>query len=338
MWSPWSISPLLLLFYLFALWTCQIAWRYSQISDTHKFRTDGALRVDSRISTHQHIHDELLRLEALALTRLPWYINTTDERALLGVGPSSGISSGLKRRTATPEPDQGDMTLSLWRNSQFKVPVNNMFVEFDITSDKTVVMTSSTCYGCTAVVMCSGLGKICIFAHFRQSNDESDTWAQGSTQDVDFSIYVLDPINNAIKQYKDRLAPGGPFCVIFTPATSQSDPTGRSFYYRPRIEGPNSINSAITEAFPSSSILNIGYNYQRAQGDWSDDYAWGKLVLEWKGSASSCAGGGSSVLNVFAEDSWWRSLRFDDDGNPVTVDNTPCQSLTGSDDEFEPDL
>jgi len=155
---------------------------------------------------------------------------------------------------------------------------------------------------------------------------------------VSFSINVLDPIDDAINQYKDQLALGGPFCVIFTPATSQPDATVRSYYYRSRIEGPDSINAAITEAFPSASILNIGYNFMRAKGDPSPDYGWGKLVLEWKGAASSCEVGGASVLNVFAEDNWWRSLRFDDNGNPVAVDNTPCQSPTGSNDEFEPDL
>lgn len=82
-----------------------------------------------------------------------------------------------------------------------------------------------------------------------------------------------------------------------------------------------------------ATILNIGYNYAGAKGDWSDDRAWGKLVLEWKGSASSCAGP-SSILNVFAEENWWRSLRFDDNGNPVADDKTPCQSQHGSEDGF----
>jgi len=154
---------------------------------------------------------------------------------------------------------------------------------------------------------------------------------------VQFSINVLDPINAAIKQYHDQLAAGEPYCVIFTPGSSQNDATVRSFYYRARIEGPGSINDAITTAFPSSTILNIGYNYMRSLGDMADQYGWGKLVLEWKGAASSCAVDGKSVLNVFAEDNWWTSMRFDDDGISVNIDNTACQPPTGAQDVFGPD-
>jgi hypothetical protein len=141
----------------------------------------------------------------------------------------------------------------------------------------------------------------------------------------------MDPIDDAINQYKAQLGTT-PFCVIFTPAAAGST---SAFYYPARIKGPDSINGAILAAFPSASILNIGYNYAGAQGDWTDDRAFGKIVLEWKGSASSCAVGGSSVLNVFAEDNWWKSLRFDDNGNPVKVDKTPCESPSGSQDGFD---
>jgi hypothetical protein len=141
----------------------------------------------------------------------------------------------------------------------------------------------------------------------------------------------MDPIDDAINQHKAQLGTT-PFCVIFTPAAAGST---SAFYYPARITGPDSINVAILAAFPSASILNIGYNYAGAQGDWTEDRAFGKIVLEWKGSASSCAVGGSSVLNVFAEDNWWQSLRFDDNGNPVNVDKTPCESPSGSQDGFD---
>ncbi|KAE8441022.1 hypothetical protein EG329_006086 [Mollisiaceae sp. DMI_Dod_QoI] len=230
-----------------------------------------------RVVVKFDIHDEVLRLEALALTRLPWNVNAIDGPKNVAFLKGNDTFHDLKRRDDDREPGQGDMVLSLWKNTQFKVPVNNFFVKFDITPDKTVVMTTATCYGCTAVVMCSGLGKICIFAHFRQSNSQYDTWAQGSEQDVDFSINVIDQIEDAIKQDTDQLGPGGPFCVIFTPATA---PPGSAFYYPWRIKGAGSINEAITEAFPSSaSILNIGYNYQGAKGDWSDDTCFGMLRI-----------------------------------------------------------
>lgn len=144
----------------------------------------------------------------------------------------------------------------------------------------------------------------------------------------------MDPIEAALSEYKDQLSPS-PFCVIFTPATA---PPTSVFYYPARIKGEDSINDAITQAFTEASILNIGYNYMGAKGDYDDNKAFGKLVLEWKGSASSCAAGGSSVLNVFAEDNWWRSLRFDDSGNQVTIQNTPCQSPAGSEDGFDAEI
>jgi hypothetical protein len=141
---------------------------------------------------------------------------------------------------------------------------------------------------------------------------------------------VIDPIEDALNKYKSELGID-PFCVIFTPATA---PPSNAFYYASRIKGDDSINAAITNACKSARILNIGYNFMGSKGDWSDNSAWGKLALEWKGSASSCAAG-SSILNVFAEQNWWQSLHFDDDGNPVANDNTSCQSEPGSDDVFD---
>lgn len=75
----------------------------------------------------------------------------------------------------------------------------------------------------------------------------------------------------------------------------------------------------------------------RALGDWTNDTGFGKIVLEWIGGGSSCAVGGASILNVFAENNRWQSLRFDNDGNPVTVDTTPCESPSGSQDGFDDD-
>lgn len=141
----------------------------------------------------------------------------------------------------------------------------------------------------------------------------------------------MDPVVEAISQYEDQLGTD-PFCVVFTPGTT---PPQSVLYYPWRIKGDNSINNAITTAFPSASILNIGYNHTAPQGGWSNDKAFGKLVLEWKGSASSCAVGPFSILNVFSEDNWWRSLRFDDNGNPVTAGKSPCQLPAGSEDGFD---
>lgn len=141
----------------------------------------------------------------------------------------------------------------------------------------------------------------------------------------------MNPIDDAINQYKAQLGLA-PICFIFTPAYAGST---SAFIYPKRITGPGSINDVLLAAFPSASILNIGYGYAAAKGDFDDRLAFGKLVLEWKGSASSCAMGGSSVLNVFAEDNWWQSLRFDDNGNSVNVDNTPCESPSGSQAGFD---
>jgi hypothetical protein len=180
------------------------------------------------------------------------------------------------------------------------------------------------------ISQCSAPGQLCIFAHFLQANGKVDTWVSPAG-DVDFSIFVMGPIADAIKQYKDQLGPT-PFCVIFTPGASENL---NVFIYRSRITGPNSINGAILEAFPSASILNIGYQYLRASTDWLNDTGFGKIVLEWIGGGSSCAVGGASILNVFAEETWWKTLRFDDDGNPVTVDKTPCGSPSGSQDVLD---
>jgi hypothetical protein len=93
------------------------------------------------------------------LKRAPWNIDVIDENIIVNAGETNDTHDGLMRRVdlrpITPEPGQGDMVLSLWKNCQSKVPVNNKFVKFDITPDKTVVMTTDTCYGCTAVVMVS---------------------------------------------------------------------------------------------------------------------------------------------------------------------------------------
>ncbi|KUJ10849.1 uncharacterized protein LY89DRAFT_674960 [Mollisia scopiformis] len=294
-------------------------------------------RTNNRVGARQEFHNELVRLEELARTRLPWNLNDADHLERLKLR----TANGLKVRDDDEPPfeltgDQTSMVLNLWENTRFKVPVNNMFVKYDITTDNSIVMTTYSCYGCTAVVMCSAPGKLCIFAHFRQENGgKKDTWPKGQSQDVAFAIHVLEPINEAIKLYKDPLVLGGPLCIIFSPGISVPP---RSFIYPWRIKGEGSINEAITDAFPSASILNIGYNYPTSKGDWGDDWGWGKLVLEWVGGASSCANGGSSLLNVFAEENWWRSLRFDDDGNPVTVDKTPCQSPVGSQDGFDGDV
>lgn len=120
-------------------------------------KADRTSRVNTggRIGARQDFHEKLVGLEALALKRAPWNINAIDENNIFGVGKTNDTTYGLKRRAGTPEPGQGDMVLSLWKNTQVKVPVNNKFTKFDITPDITRVMTTGTCYGCTAVVMVS---------------------------------------------------------------------------------------------------------------------------------------------------------------------------------------
>lgn len=86
--------------------------------------------------------------------------------------------------------------------------------------------------------------------------------------------------------------------------------------------------------FPKASVLNINYNYAGAKGDFGDEKAWGKIVLEWRGAKTDCAATGTSVkpktgpsvLNVYAEDSWHRPFHFDDNGNPVSAANSRCAS------------
>lgn len=107
-----------------------------------------ASRAHRRIGARQDLHNELLRPEALALTRLPWNIKVPHGLEAFAVVHTNDTTNGLGKRVDTPEKQlgQGDMVLSLWKHTQFKVPVNNFFVKFGITPDKTVVMTTESCY------------------------------------------------------------------------------------------------------------------------------------------------------------------------------------------------
>jgi hypothetical protein len=179
-----------------------------------------------------------------------------------------------------------------------------------------------------------GTWQICIFAYFREKNTFTlpNSRSPGAVQDLEFNKYVMDPLEAALYQYETQLTPVS-LCIVFTPAANP--PPANVFKYRARIEGSGSINEAIQGIFPDIPIINMGYNYPRSVGDMAYEGYVGKIVLEWIGATSSCGTGGISVLNVFAEDDWWRAIPFDGNGNPITEQQTPCESPAGAEDVFD---
>lgn len=254
-------------------------------------------------------------------------------RDYASLGSPSDVLEARTGETSTSDDKVGipSIVLSLWKQAARKAPVNNKFIETALDPSKSTIITTGTCYGCTAVAMCSG--KTCIMAHFREVNGKVNSWMPGDESDASFEENVEASIEEAMLTYKTKLGES-PFAVVFTPDTAKG-----TFKYKPRIEGAGSIESTILKDFPKASVLNIAYNYNGAKGDFGDDEVWGKIVLEWRGGKTDCAADTSdksktspSVLNLYAEESWHRSFRFDDSGNPVSAASSRCSSPQGTED------
>ncbi|KAL1854428.1 hypothetical protein Daus18300_011447 [Diaporthe australafricana] len=215
------------------------------------------------------------------------------------------------------------IVLSLWKEADKKIPSDNKFLETTLDPAKDIIVTTGACYGCTVVALCSG--QTCIMAHFRQDTGGPSAWITTEAgSDEAYELHVSGPIEDTLPHYEEKLGTN-PMVIVFAPAGSSG-----KFKYPKQY----SINEIILKAFPKASILNIGYNYIRSPGDLGDAKVWGKIVLEWRGSKTDCAATdespksktGPSVLNVYAEESWHRSLRFDETGNPVSAASSRCAS------------
>lgn len=160
---------------------------------------------------------------ALLLYIFALFTITNCEKIQPAFPPSSAPLKDLEARTGSSASTSSEnvgipgVVLSLWRDAAKKVPVNNKFVETTLDPSKNTVITTGTCYGCTAVALCSG--STCVMAHFKEENGAVKPWLTGAAADESFEANVEGPIEDAMSTYKNKLG-SNPFAVVFTPNTA----------------------------------------------------------------------------------------------------------------------